>query len=61
MISEFEKYDGTLNVQNHVICFEAMMGIVSYESTVRCWAFVSSLLYKALKWYEQFPSNSIDD
>lgn len=44
-IPKFKKYDGTSNAQNHVIYFEAMMGIVSLNSAVRCGAFISSLSY----------------
>lgn len=38
-----------------------MMRIVLHDSAVRCWAFVSSISHKALKWYGQLPSNLIDD
>lgn len=60
-IPKFDKYDGTTNMTNHIIYFEAMMRIVSHDSAVRCWAFVSLLSHKALRWYGRIPSNSVDD
>ncbi|XP_057730562.1 uncharacterized protein LOC130945884 [Arachis stenosperma] len=53
------KYDGTKDLQEHIMDFEAKMNLEGVVDAVQCWAFPVTLVGSAIKWFNALPNGSI--
>jgi len=56
----FDKYDGTMNPDNHMRVFTHLMMFHAVSDPIWCHVFSTSLTGEVLEWFSELPSNSID-
>ena len=55
-----DKYDGTMNPNEHVTAYLTQVGLHTAEDALWCRIFLTSLKGAALRWFTRLPTQSID-